>query len=482
VTSESLPYIRIQSLGDISFSYVMAMREQGIDIRLSMPRYGVISERKHQIHYIKRLIDVPIPFGKETYPASIKSSSMNSPRTKVQAYITTNEKFFSSHKGVYRDAKTLELFPDNDERYLYFSRSVVETCGLLEWIPNIVHCVDGEMALIPAFFKLIYPEKFEKTKFVLTIHNFEEQNISSKTFFDKTGIPKQYKEYFFHKNQFNALKAGIHFADVIVLTNEVYAKALQEDSSLSNDLFEFLKGKEVHIIKNGLDTFGMDPKKNKVIASKLVDDFEEYKYNNKVSLSQKFETDFEPQLPIFGMNLDVNEYEAFDYFVDNAPELLKQENFQIYALARVEARYKNTLKLLAKKYKKSFKVLFSNEPAYRQQLFAGSDFYLSLDSHDPTNYNAMCAAKFGTIPLVNNYFVDPNILKPYDEKTDKGFTFLFRREKLKELYSTIDLALKIFDDKDTLITLGERANSQNFSWDKSAVEYKLIYTKLLKGK
>jgi starch synthase len=482
VTSESLPYIRIQSLGDISFSYVMAMREQGMDIRLSMPRYGVISERKHQIHYIKRLIDVPIPIGKEEYPASIKSSSMNSPRTKVQAYITTNEKYFSSQKGVYRDAKTLELFPNNDERFLYFSRSVLETCTLLEWIPDIVHCVDGETALVPAFFKLIDPEKFAKTKFVLTIHNFEEQNTSGKSFFEKTGLPKQYKDIFYHKNQFNSLKAGIHFADVVILTNEVYAKAVSENPDLSNGLFEFLEGKEVHIIKNGLDNYGLDPKKDKIIASKFVDDFEEFKYNNKVSLFQKFETDFDPSLPVFGMILDVNEYEAIDHFIENAPELLKHEKILFFVLARVEARYKNTLKLFAKKYKKCFKVIFTNELSDKHQLFAGSDFYLTLDSHDPTNYNAICAAKYGTIPIVNDYFVDQNILKPYDEKTGKGFTILFHREKLKEFQATIVKAIKIFEDKDTLITLGERGNAQNFSWENSAKEHKLIYTKLQKGK
>jgi len=96
VTSESLPYVRVQSLADISYSYVMAMREQGVDIRLFMPRYGITSERRHQIHYINRLTNLEIPMGKSSVISSIKSSSMNSPRTKVQAYITTNDEYFSN--------------------------------------------------------------------------------------------------------------------------------------------------------------------------------------------------------------------------------------------------------------------------------------------------------------------------------------------------------------------------------------------------
>jgi starch synthase len=69
VTPESLPYIRIHSLGDISYSFVMAMREQGIDIRLMMPRYGTISERMHQIHFINRLTNIDIQMGRERIPA-----------------------------------------------------------------------------------------------------------------------------------------------------------------------------------------------------------------------------------------------------------------------------------------------------------------------------------------------------------------------------------------------------------------------------
>ncbi|OGU59515.1 MAG: hypothetical protein A2X64_08360 [Ignavibacteria bacterium GWF2_33_9] len=481
-TSESLPYIRIQSLGDISFSFAMAIREQGIDIRLAMPRYGIISERKNQIHYIKRLIDIPIPIGKQSYPASIKSSSMNSPRTKVQAYITTNEKYFSSHKGVYRDARTLELFPDNDERFLYFSRSVAETCHLLEWTPDIVHYVDGETSLVPAYFKLMYPGKFEKTKFVLTIHNFEEQLTSGKNFFEKTGLPKKYKEFFYHKNQFNSLKAGIHFADAIVMTNDVFSEAIKSDPALTNGLFEFLEGKQVQIIKNGIDNFGWEPKKDKQILFKLDEDFDEFKYNNKVALFNEFEADFDPTLPIVSMIIDVNEYEAIDYFIQNAPELLKTDKFMIFALARVETRYTNTLKLLSKKYKKSLKVKFTTDMTLMHQLFAGSDFYFSLDNHDLTNYNAICAAKYGTIPVINDYFADKKILQPYDENADEGFTIFFQKDIVKELNPIFDKIVKIFEDKDTLMTLAERGYSQNFSWEKSAKEYKQLYTKLLKGK
>ncbi len=482
VTSESLPYVRIQSLGDISYSYVMAMREQGVDIRLFMPRYGIVSERRQQIHFIKRLTDMQIPMGKQFSLASVKSSSMNSPRNKVQAYITTNDEYFTKRKGVYRDIKTLELYPDNPERYMFFCRSVVETLGILEWIPDVVHFNDGETALVAPFLKILFPEKFEKTKFVLNIHNIEEQVITSKSLYEKTGLKKEFKEMFYHKDKLNFLKAGISYADAIVFSNKQYMLDILEKSEMSGGLNEYFEGKEIIHIPNGIDNYGWEPKKDKKIAHKLDYDFEDFKYNNKAALFQIFETDFDPSLPVYGMILDVNEYEAIQYFVDNFPEMLKNENMLLFLMARVESRYKNTLKLLAKKYKKSLKVIFSNDLAAEHQLFAGSDFYLSLDNHDPSNMNTYFAIRYGSLPVVNDFYLDKTLVKQYDEKSTEGYSFIFKRSDKQSLISAINSSLKIFDDKDTFNQLIENTHSQKFDWAPNAKEYKNLYTKLLKGK
>lgn len=482
VTSESQPYIRVQSLADISYSYVMAMREQGVDIRLFMPRYGVTSERRYQIHYIKRLTDLEIPMGKTSTISSIKSSSMNSPRTKVQAYITTHDEFFSKRKGVYRDFKTLELYPDNPERYLFFCRSVVETLGILDWVPDIVHYNDGETSLVAAFLKILFPEKFQKTKFVLNIHNIEEQVVANKTLFDKTGFKKEHKEYFYHKDKFNFLKSGILFADSIVFSNKLYMEEVLKSDTLSNGLNELIKQKDYHFIPVGMDQYTCDPKKDKQIAYKLEYDIEEFKYNNKANLFLKFDMDYDPSLPLFGLILDVNEYEAIEYFLENAPHIFKDGKAIFFVMARLESRYKNTLKLLSKKYKKSLRVMFTTDMTIHHQLFAGSDFYLSLDNHDPTNLNIYYAIKYGCVPVVDDFYLDKNIVKPFDEKTKKGHSLIFQKEDKNQFFNSIDKAIKIFDDKDTYNKLVENTQQHKFDWEPYAKEYKNLYTKLLKGK
>src|SRR5688572_28873430 len=90
VSSEVYPFIKTSELADLCYAHSLGVREIGHDIRVMMPKYGFISERKNRIHEINRLRDIPIPVGPESFPATVKSSSINNPRVKVQAYITTN--------------------------------------------------------------------------------------------------------------------------------------------------------------------------------------------------------------------------------------------------------------------------------------------------------------------------------------------------------------------------------------------------------
>src|SRR5574343_1146414 len=125
VASEVYPLSKEGGIADVTFSLPLALRDLCNNVRVMVPKYGSISERKNKIHEIKRLKDINIPMFDEEVPATIKSSSINNPRSKVQAYITTNFKYFDSRKGIYHDPKTWEEYPDNAERFIFFNRSVL---------------------------------------------------------------------------------------------------------------------------------------------------------------------------------------------------------------------------------------------------------------------------------------------------------------------------------------------------------------------
>ncbi|MDC1068927.1 glycogen/starch synthase, partial [Candidatus Kapabacteria bacterium] len=204
VTSEVFPFVKVSPIADVSASLPLALKEKGLDVRVMMPKYGHVSERKNRIHDINRLRDMPVPINGTDIFATIKSSSISNSRSKVQTYITTNDEYFNSHKGVYSDLKTGEEFKNNAERFIYFARSVVETCVLLEWYPEIIHCNNWHAALVPALAKILYPKKFNKTKFILTVHDFSDQGGFAWSNFERMGIDEdKFGENFKHKNKFN---------------------------------------------------------------------------------------------------------------------------------------------------------------------------------------------------------------------------------------------------------------------------------------
>ena len=158
VTSEIYPFIKTSEFADLCYAHSLGVREVGHDIRAMMPKYGYISERKNRIHEINRLRDIPIPVGEEAHLATVKSSSINNPRVKVQSYITTNSNYLDVNKGIEHDNTTGALFADNDERFIFYNRTVLETCLLLGWFPDIIHCVGWQTALIPAYIRTRYEQ------------------------------------------------------------------------------------------------------------------------------------------------------------------------------------------------------------------------------------------------------------------------------------------------------------------------------------
>jgi starch synthase len=212
VSSEVYPYSKEGGLADVAYSLPLALRELGHDVRVMTPKYGAISERKNKIHDINRLKDIPIPVGPIFSQATVKSSSIQNPRNKVQAYITTNYDYFDSLKGVYTDPSTGSDYANNAERFIFFNRSVIETCITLEWFPDIIHINDWQTSILPALVKLKFADKFKKTKIVLTIHNISRQGEFALKEFAKTHLPDNAKDIYKFKNKFNFLKGAIQLS------------------------------------------------------------------------------------------------------------------------------------------------------------------------------------------------------------------------------------------------------------------------------
>ncbi len=169
VASEITPFLKTTDVADFVRNLPQEMQERGMEIRILVPRFGLINERKNRLHEVVRLSGINISVGDEEKPLIIKVASI--PTAKLQVYFIDNEDYFH-RKYVFHD-KEDRFYDDNDERAIFFCKGVLETVKKLGWSPDIVHCNDWMTALIPLYLKTTYKNDpmFKDTKSVFTVYN-----------------------------------------------------------------------------------------------------------------------------------------------------------------------------------------------------------------------------------------------------------------------------------------------------------------------
>lgn len=169
ISSELVPYLPENEVSKLSFDIPKAMHKQGVQIRMFMPRFGVINERRHQLHEVIRLSGMNLIINDMDMPLIIKVASI--PKERMQVYFIDNEEYFK-RKSVLTNEEG-KLFEDNDERAIFFAKGVVETVKKLKWSPDIIHVHGWMSSLVPLYIKEYYKNDplFADSKIVTSIFN-----------------------------------------------------------------------------------------------------------------------------------------------------------------------------------------------------------------------------------------------------------------------------------------------------------------------
>jgi starch synthase len=193
------------------------MQEMGMEIRILVPRFGLINERKNRLHEVVRLSGMNISVGDEEKPLIIKVASI--PNAKLQVYFIDNEDYFH-RKSVFFD-KENRFHDDNDERAIFFCKGVLETVKKLGWSPDIVHCNDWMTSLIPMYIKTTYRRDpiFKNTKTVFSIYNiyhdvkFDSSLVSKAKMLD---IDDDMLKHLSTADFAGFIKTGVEYADTVI--------------------------------------------------------------------------------------------------------------------------------------------------------------------------------------------------------------------------------------------------------------------------
>ena len=247
ITQEIAPFTESSVMADSCRGMLKGIQERGHEIRTFMPKWGSINERRNQLHEVIRLTGMNIVVDDTDHPLIIKVASM--PALRTQVFFILNEDYFRNHLNT-RDANGNE-YPDNDERTIFFARSVLETVKKQSWYPEIIHCHGWIGALVGLYIKTFYKDEpaFRNTKFVYSLYDdaftstFPEnylkkviiKNMEEVDFSDIT-TPVSYQEL---------TKLAIKWADGVVLNSENVDPTLVEYArSLDKPVLDYLTGAE----------------------------------------------------------------------------------------------------------------------------------------------------------------------------------------------------------------------------------------------
>ncbi len=221
ISSEVTPYLPQTNQALNSYQIPKSVNDNGGQTRIFMPKYGLINERRHQLHEVIRLSGMNLVIDDEDMPLIIKVASI--PKERMQVYFIDNDEYFK-RRGTLRDEKD-KLFKDNDERMIFFTKGVIETVKKLNWSPDIIHLHGWFTSLFPLYLKTYYKDEplFAESKIVTSVYSKDFDGLLSKTIQKKVSfdqIPSEEIQLLKTANYENLIQLSLNHSDGYVVADE----------------------------------------------------------------------------------------------------------------------------------------------------------------------------------------------------------------------------------------------------------------------
>ena len=247
VSSEVLPYLPETEISSMSFEAPRLVNNNSGQIRIFMPRYGNINERRHQLHEVIRLSGMNLVINDLDMPLIIKVASI--PKERMQVYFIDNEDYFK-RKATYADEEG-NFYSDNDERAIFFAKGVIETVKKLNWSPDIIHVHGWLASFLPLYLRNYYGNEplFENSKIVTSVYHqsFDgELNANTIEKIQYDAIDDDAIEHLKKPNYVNLMKVAIENSDAVILGS----------TEIPEELEGFIKKMDIPVLKyHNMDDF-----------------------------------------------------------------------------------------------------------------------------------------------------------------------------------------------------------------------------------
>jgi starch synthase len=469
--SEMEPFAKTGGLADVIGSLSGEIKALGHEVIAFLPRYKNIDTHKKGLQTVLENLEVQV--GSEKIKGTVFSFVA---KNGVTVYFIDQPDFFN--RDTYYGNASGD-FPDNDRRFVFFQRAVLESLKRIPFKPDVIHCNDWQTGLIPVYLKTVYANDafFSKTKSVFTIHNLAYQGNFPPDSLPMTGLgwehfTMQRLEFY---GKFSFLKGGIIDADSVTTVSERYAQEIQSKEfgcGLEGVLSR--RREQLHGVLNGIDPKDWNPATDTEIYEKFDAKKIEKKLANKTALQKENNLSADPKAPLFGVVSRLVEQKGLDILIP-AMEALSGSGCQFIVLGTGEEKYHHALRDLAKRNKGKFSVHITFDAKFAKKMYAGCDMVLLPSYYEPCGLAQMIGLRFGTIPVVRYTGGLADTIQEFDPKTGKGNGFVFKEYKADALRVAIERSVEVYKNTKQWQALMENAMACDFSWGASARKYEHIY-------
>lgn len=477
VSSEYAPLAKAGGLADAVASLSTALKRNGVDLRVLIPRYGFI--QKGKLDLLPGSLGIPIGVREEWVAVYL----WNTP-SGVPVYLLDHEELFG-RKGIYNEAGL--DYADNARRFTLLSYAAFQLSRMLHWIPDVIHAHDWPAALVPVFLESRERQgEFQKTASLFTIHNIGYQGIFAPEQFIHTKLPwDDYEKLGLSCNgSLNMLNGALQNADVVTTVSERYAEEIQSPE-YSFGLHDTLRNRNGRLYGalNGIDLEEWNPEEDGFLPTPYSSEDMAGKEDAKVELQRHFGLAEEPETPLVGFIGRLAEQKGVKHlFAEGGgaiDRLCREEQLQCVLLADGDPRFEQLIRRASLELPNfSAHLGYDNEIAHLIE--GGADFLLMPSEYEPCGLNQMYSMRYGTIPIVSNTggLADTVI----DESRGAEATgFLIERPTIDSIVATVQRALTLFREQPERIDeLRKRGMERDFSWTRSARHYQELYNEAIR--
>ena len=460
VSAECRPFSGKSSLAEVTQSLPRVL-SRDFDIRGVTPLYaGVGLDYYSQMEYIGK-INVSLSW--RVHECKVYSLTKDG----VIYYFLKNDYYFGR--------ANLYGYYDDEERFAFFARAVIESMKVTGFDPDIIHTNDWQSALVPVYMKLANHES-EKPVQLFTIQHIARQGKCDEDMIeDLLGIHKGQLCILENSGKINFMKGAIVVCDRFNTVSRNYATELKS-SAFAVGLESIISHNEGKFsgVLHGIDYEVYNPEKDKYLFYRYGAENSGLKLKNKLAVQKELCLKVSEEIPLIVVISKLVTNKGMDILKEAVFEILKNE-VQFVMIGEGEERYENFFSNLQKIYPTKMRCMVMHSEAGAHRLFAAGDYMVLPSQVEPCGRSQMIALRYGASPVVRRI---GGLADSVTDVSAGGNGYVFEEYSSAALLNAMQRAVKDYSDKSARAELVKKSMAADFSWESAAEGYKKIYEEM----